>query len=54
MYGFGKKTTSFDLIISHCGERVLLRGGRTEDYHHDGNKKKRGFLPANFIFSLCI
>ena len=26
----GKKTPSFDFIISHCGEGVLLRGGRTE------------------------
>ena len=27
-----KKTTSFDFIISHCGEGVLLRGGRTEGF----------------------
>ena len=28
----GKKTPSFDFIISHCGEGVLLRGGRTEGF----------------------
>ena len=25
-----KRLASFDFIISHCGEGVLLRGGRTE------------------------
>ena len=27
-----EKTGVFDLILSHCGEGVLLRGGRTEGF----------------------